>query len=281
MQDAWKSFPQQITQKINGLLDEAEPNAAKAFQLYKMCQSENLWTDSFSQFAFHLSDFFTLAKAERSKSNFDAYLSRPMDCISFESFQLTFRSAAISSQSVRDIASWAHHMLRLHFKEDSSVFSLEAMQLTVHSLTHPSFEEKDQDIDFEDFCSSWQKSAGKIYGKRFEAEHAVVLAELRSVERQKSIELQQQTRRRHSIYLTQTEIEWTQAVQTAAQQEKKLPRYPLTKGPQKERLVELLKCVTLYEIAFSSDIQQLVQHRLRIRLTVLDLCDWLLTHCRT
>ena len=117
IQDAWKTFPRQIVQKINALLDEAEPNQTKAFQLYKMCQFENLWQGSFENFSDHLSDFFKVVKSERNKSDFDRYLNRPMDFISYENFHLTFRSAAIESQSIRDIASWAHHMLRLHFKK--------------------------------------------------------------------------------------------------------------------------------------------------------------------
>ncbi len=289
MQDAWKSFPQQITQKINGLLEEAEPNSAKAFQLYKMCQSEDLWKDSFRQFSNHLSDFFQLAKVERSKSQFDRYLERPMDCVAFDNFQLTFRTASISSQSVRDIAGWAHHMLRLHFRTDSSVFSLDAMHLTVYTLTHPTFEDKDQDIEFEDFCQAWEKSAGKLYGKRFDHEQKSLLTELRGYEKEQqqvmtrpySVALPVPARRLHErIYLTQTEIDWTTALQKAASENQALPQYPLTKGPRKERLIELLKCAALYEIAFGSEIPQLMTHRPRIRLTILDQCHWLLTHHR-
>ncbi len=287
MQDAWKYFPQQITQKINGLLEEAEPNSAKAFQLYKMCQSEDLWKDSFRKFSDHLSEFFQLAKAERSKSQFDRYLERPMDCVAFDNFQLTFRTAAIDPQSVRDIASWAHHMLRLHFRADSSVFSLNAMQLTVYSLTHPTFEDKDQEIEFEDFCQAWEKSAGRLYGKRFDNEQLSLLTELREFEKQQN-QIHSQVKPNHlplrrlqdGIYLTQTEIDWTAAVAKAVSENQMLPRYPLTKGPQKERLIELLKCTALYEIAFGSEVPQLVAHRPRIRTTVLDHCHWLLAHHR-
>ncbi len=281
LQNAWNSFPQQIVQKINSLLEDAEPSPTKAFQLYKMCQSENLYQDSFNQFSNHLSDFFRTIKSERSKSVFDNYLIRPMDCVSFEAFHLTFRTAAISSQSVRDIASWAHHMLRLNFKSDLAIFSIEAMYETVYDLTHPSFDDKDQDIEFEDFCSSWSHAGLKLFGKRFEAEQVRALSTLHELQQQHQQKfVRPAIRKENSIYLTQTEIDWTAGVQKAADMGEKLPRFPLSRGPEKDQLIELVKCATLYEIAFSSDLPRLVLHREQIRATVISRCDWLLKNCR-
>ncbi len=276
IQETWKSFPRQIVQKINGLLDDAEPNPVKAFQLYKMCQFENLWQESFENFSDHLSDFFKVAKAERSKSDFDRYLDRPMDFVSYEKFHLTFHSAAINSSSLRDIASWAHHMLRLHFKSDLAIFSVEALYETVYELTHPSFAEKDHDIEFEDFCVSWQQAGFKLYGKRYENFQIQILSDLRKLHKEQTSSFERKNQIRSGIYLTQTEIIWLESVEKAAARSEKLPRYPLSKGPEKDPLIEILRCTALYEIAFSSDLQSLMGHRDAIQATVLNRCRWLL-----
>ena len=184
VQDTWKSFPRQIVQKINSLLDVAEPNQTKAFQLYKMCQFENLWRGSFESFSDHLSDFFKVVKSERNKSDFDRYLNRPMDFVSYENFHLTFRSADIESQSIRDIASWAHHMLRLQFKSELAVFSIQALYETVFALTHPSYTDKDHDIEFEDFCVSWQQTSIKLFVKRYEHLQTQILSDLRKLHKE-------------------------------------------------------------------------------------------------
>ena len=282
IQDAWNTFPQQITQKINGLLDDAEPNQTKAFQLYKQCQSEDLWPGSFEMFSQHLIDFFKVVKSERNKSDFDRYLMRPMDFTSFENFHLTFRSAEIEPESVRDIASWAHHMLRLHFKNDLNVFSVEVLSQTIHDLTHPSFVEKDHDIEFEDFCISWQHSCHKLFGKQNEFIQLQVLSELRNLHQQQISKLQKRVISiQPTIYLTQTEIFWVESVEKAALLFEKPPRYPLSKGPEKNELIDLLKCTTLFEIAFGSDLPKLVAHREAIRETVLNRCRWLLENKRT
>ena len=281
IQDAWNSFPQQITQKINGLLDEAEPNQTKAFQLYKQGQNENLWQGSFETFSQHMTDFFKVVKSERNKSDFDCYLMRPMDFVSYENFHLTFRTAAIQTQSVRDIASWAHHMLRLHFKSDLNVFSIEVLNQTIHDLTHPSFVDKDHDIEFEDFCISWQQSCRKLFGKQNEFIQLQVLSDLRNLHKQQANKFEKRAiNTRATVYLTQTEILWVESVEKAAFLSEKLPRYPLTKGPEKDELIDLLKCTTLFEIAFCSDLPKLVAHREAIRETVLNRCRWLLENKR-
>lgn len=282
IQDAWNSFPQQLTQKINGLLDDAEPNQTKAFQLFKQCQTENLWHGSFEMFSEHLTDFFKVVKSERNKSDFDRYLLRPMDFNSFDNFDLTFRSAEIAAGSVRDIASWAHHMLRLHYKNDLNVFSIEVLNQTIYDLTHPAFFEKDHDIEFEDFCISWQQSCQKLFGKQNEFLQQQVLLELRNLQQQQTNKLQKTAiNTQAAIYLTQTEIFWVESIEKAVLLSEKLPRYPLTKGPEKTQLIELLKCTTLFEIAFSSELPKLVGHRQAIQETVLSRCRWLLENKRT
>lgn len=286
MQDTWKTFPEQVVQKINGLLDEAGPNPAKAYQLYKMCQSESLWTDSFAKFSDELVLFFKNCRSDRAKSQVDKFLNRPMDCIHFEDFQLNFRTAAISSHSVKDVASWAHHMLRLHFKSDSDLISSATLFQTIFALTHPLFGEKTSDIDFDDFCSAWGAASERLFGTRFDSEQKAMLQDLRGVHSdhvRHQIVIEQQTRhlRDVGIYLTQTEIDWTTAVRDAAVNGKLLPKYPLTKGPDKEKLQILLQCATLYEIAFSSVLPRLVSHQPQIKATVLYHCDWLLTHKRS
>ena len=281
LQETWNSFPRQIVQKINGLLDQAQPTSLKAFHIYKMCKREELWTKSFSEFSFNLENFYHTHPAERSKSQMDQFLNRPMDWRSFESVKLTFRTADIGLTEVRDIASWAHHMLRLHYQKSSEISSVETLSRTIHDLTHPGLNEKDHDIDFEDFCEAWKEAADKLYGKKFEAEHQQVLFELRQLN--KTLETRVVEFRRQlleKIYLTQTEITWVERSLSALKNGADMPKYPLSKGPTKPRLVDLLKWMTLWQISKGSKLPAVQEKVFRIQNHILNECENLLETCR-
>lgn len=118
IKELWKSFPRLLEQKINALLDEAEPNQMKAFQLYKSCQRENLWQDSFEKFTQKINQFFELQKNERTKSELDRFLNRPLSATLYQDFQLCFGNASFSNKSVLDIVSWAHNLMRVGYKRE-------------------------------------------------------------------------------------------------------------------------------------------------------------------
>ncbi len=281
LQETWNTFPRQIVQKINGLLDQAQPNRLKAFHIYKMCKSENLWDKSFSEFSFLLEGYYHTHPAERSKSQIDQFLNRPMDWRSYESINLNFHTADIGLTEVRDIASWAHHMLRLHYEKTSPISSVEALSKTIFDLTHPSYNGKDHDIDFEDFCDAWKDAVDKLYGKKFEAEHQMVISELRNLNQiLESRALELPAHRINRIYLTQTEITWVERSLEAVMAGLSMPRYPLSKGPTKPRLIDLLKWLTLWEI--SKDVKApSVQAKVeKLRGHIQNECEDLLATCR-
>lgn len=282
LQETWNTFPRQIVQKINGLLDQAMPTRLKAFHIYKMCKTENLWDKSFSEFSFLLDGFFQNHPAERSKSQIDQFLNRPMDWRSFESVSLTFRTAEISPVEIRDIASWAHHMLRLHYEKTSPISSVDTLSKTISDLTHPGLGGKDQNIDFEDFCDAWKNAADKLYGKKFEAEHQLVLSELRNLNRVLETRAVGFPCRNllERIYLTQTEIDWVERSRDAVIKGVKMPRYPLSKGPQKPRLIDLLKWLTLWEISKTAKVPAVQDKVEKLRICIQNECDDLLATCR-
>ncbi|MES2803563.1 MAG: hypothetical protein V4654_13800 [Bdellovibrionota bacterium] len=282
LQETWNTFPSQLVQKINGLLDQAQPNSLKAFHIYKMCKNENLWDKSFSEFSYLLEGFYQTHPAERSKGQMDQFLNRPIDWRSFETVSLTFHTAEISSNEVRDIASWAHHMLRLHYEKTSEVSSVDTLNKAIFDLTHPLLGEKDQNIDFEDFCQAWKNAADKLYGKKFEAEHQLVLSDLRILNHaleSRTVDLPGRNLL-DRIYLTQTEITWVERTREAVMSRVSMPRYPLSKGPDKTQLIDLLKWLTLWEI--SKDVKAVaVQNKVeKLRIYIQKRCDDLLTACR-
>jgi hypothetical protein len=275
MHDMWKLFPKVMEEKINALLDDAEPNRMKCFHLYKSCQSENLWNKSYEEFRAALYDFFSLPKSERTKSRFDFNLNRPMHRTIFEMFQLDFRNAIVNSASVGHVSSWAHHMLRINTRVNSPVISLEVMKKTLNFIANPGPFDKAQDIDFEDFCGAWKRICFNLFGKRYDKDLNYVLSELQLLEHeQQQLESKQQHLPR--IYLTQTEIDWTQAVLTAAQEYKRLPKYPLSRGPQKESLIQIEKVTQLYEFIMDSEKPDLQPYRDKVRETLVFRCDDLL-----
>lgn len=281
LQETWNTFPRQIVQKINGLLDQAQPNSLKAFHIYKMCKNENLWDKSYSEFSYGLENFYHTHPAERSKSLMDQFLNQPMNWRSFELVQLTFRTAEISQTEIRDIAGWAHHMLRLHYERTSEITSVETLSKTIFDLTHPAIGEKESNIEFEDFCEAWKKAADKLYGKKFESEHQLVLSELRNLNHTLEARVLDMPQRNliERVYLTQTEITWVERVLEAVTKDSKMPRYPLTKGPEKSRLVDLLKWLTLWEISKSVKSQSVQDKVEKLRSHINNECNQLLATC--
>lgn len=282
LQETWNAFPRQIVQRINGLLDQAQPNRLKAFHIYKMCKEENLWDKSFSEFSFLLEGFYHTHPAERSKSQIDQFLNRPMDWRSFESVNLTFHTAEIHLTEVRDVASWAHHMLRLHYERTSPIASIDTLGKAIYDLTHPSYGDKDQNIDFEDFCNAWKEAADKLFGKKFEVEHQQVLAELRQLNHVQETQALELPRRSvlDRIYLTQTEINWVERSLEAVVKGLSMPRYPLSKGPTKNELIDLLKWLTLWEISKTVKATAIQDKVEKLRYRLQQECEYLLATCR-
>ncbi len=289
MQQIWKSFPRLLEQKINQLLDEAPPNSLKAFQLFKACQNESLWTESFEKFEQHLHDFFSLPRTERSKGRFDGYLNRPMDFSVYDNFHLTFRTAQVRSEAKRDIATWAHHLIRTHSTVKSSqVFSIDVLNQALTDVTSPRAFEKESDIEFSDFCESWNKviqkssqpSAHEGLSVSVQLEIQKLFVELKNLDqisKGKVFDTPEATvPPANPEYLTQTEIDWIQKVNRTAFAYGKMPKYPLAKGPQKKILIELEKIVLLYNMIQITDQQILLKHRDNIRATLLDRCELIL-----
>ncbi len=278
IKELWNSFPRILEQRINALLDEAEPTPAKAFQLYKTCKNESLWQDSFEKFSTHLEGFFSLPKNERRKSVLDSFLDSPMNMATFEGFHLNFRNAAVNNGSLLNLANWAHHLMRLSYKTDCVVISEDVLGKTLRYITNPPLFEKDHDIEFEDFCSAWKKMVFKLFGKKYDPEFTKILSELQWLNAQ--LKLEEKNPRERSfiptIYLTQTEIDWTIAVQHAANEHQPIPKFPLSRGPQKPRLIDLERTIRLYNIVQTTKDPEFIKHRDNIRATILDRCQSLL-----
>lgn len=275
--ELWKTFPRMLEQKINALLDKAEPSPMKAFHLYKACQDENLWNDSFDKFKSQLNYFFSIPRFERRKSHLDTFLDRPIKSDTFENFHLDFHNSLVDRRAVLQIVSWAHNLIRVAYKTESVVISQDVLGRTLNYITEPPPFEKAENIEFEDFCSAWKKIVFRLFGKKYDQDLDNILKELRQLNSQLLLE-EADPRERFvpGIYLTQTEIDWTLAVRQAVLQNAAAPKFPLSRGPQKPRLIELEKTARLYKIVLESQLPELIRHRENVRVTLLSQCDSLL-----
>ena len=276
--ELWENFPRMLVQNLNGLLDQAEPTPAKAFMLYKTCQREDLWRESFEKFSQHLAAYYARHRRDREKADLDQVFERPINRHIYEEFQLNFRNAHVDSRSVRNLVSWAHNLLRTGSKTESPVISMDVIAQTVDRLIHPAPHEKAENYDLDDFCDAWKKIVFKIYGRRYDAEFLTLLNEIQGLNAQ--LENQEKAVRKlpfvPTIYLTQTEIDWVVAVQAAAENYERIPVFPLSRGPQKQRLIYLERAGSLYNIVHKTNLPELLLQRENIRLTLLDQCDSLL-----
>lgn len=278
IQECWQSFPRLLEQKIDSLLDDIEPCPAKAFQIYKACQREELWSDSYENFSKKLIDFFAKPRQDRHKSDFDRHLDRPMDWYIFDNFRLNFHTGLVNNSRVRDIANWAYNVLRTSLKTNCVVVSQDVLGKTLHYITHPPLFEKAENIQFEDFCDSWKKTVSQIFGKKYDSEMATIMNEIQWLNKQiKETEAAQGNSTFFpTIYLTQTEIDWVESMKAAVLDNTPIPNFPLSRGPQKPRLMDLERTSRLYKLVQTTKLPELLEHRKKISATLLDQCDRLL-----
>jgi hypothetical protein len=279
IQELWGMFPRLLERNINGLLDHAEPNSTRAFQLYKTCKNSGLWEETFERFTTRLEEFFSLPKFERRKSHFDNFLNRPMDHSIYQGFHLNFRTAVVPEKSINDLASWAHNLIRVSKQTATAVISLDVMTKTLKQITTPGLHDKAENIEFEDFCGAWKKTVFRLFGIKHDAALGALLAELRWINAQlkESDRLAlEKDATLPMIYLTQTETDWTHAVRQAVLKNMPIPKFPLARGPEKLCLMELDRIISLHKILQISKRENFIQHRESVRLTILDRCDRLL-----
>lgn len=253
------------------------PSPTKSFQLYKACQNEDLWSGNFEDFRRKIEDYFAKPRSQRKKAMLDHQFDRPLPRNIFETFHLNFRTAVVNEEAVRNLVSWAHNLIRVGYKTSSAVISRDVLGQTMDRVIHPLPMEKSENIDFEDFCGAWQKTVFRLFGKKHDAELEAIVKELRFLNQQLQ-EAERHARERSipTIYLTQTEIDWTLAVRKAALEYQPIPKFPLSRGPQKQRLMELERAGSLYNIVQTTRLPELLKHRENIRTTILDRCDGLL-----
>lgn len=279
--ELWNDFPRLLERNIQGLLGEAYPNSVKAYQLYKSCQNEGLWSENFEKFSAHLENFFSASrsKSQRKKSDFDIYLNRPMDQDIFSQFHLNFRTGIVSETSLRNLANWAHNLMRVSKKSKSEVISLEVMIQTLRAITTPGPLDKTENIEFDDFCSAWKKIVFKFYGKKHDVELSTLLVELEEIHAASKANQENEILEKSvisSFGFTRVEAEWVAAVRLAAESRSAAPQFPSSKPPEKFRLRELDRIVSLYRIVQSTQLPELLKHRENIRVTILDRCETLM-----
>lgn len=282
IQDLWFSFPSTIEERIQGLLDSAEPNPTKAFHLYKTCLRSQAFEGPFEKFQSVLFHFFGVTPSQRKKSFLDRYLLRPLDAQDFSQFKLSFHSASVNALSLQELANWTYNLMRVGLKIKTVILNQDLIHRALYRLTHPAADEKGDKIRFRDFYETWGITVKNHYGEQYANEVSSVLAELQWLETQQK-EVEEASNLRASggplLYLTQTEIYWVQDTLLAIQKDTALPKFPLSRGPAKTKLCELERTIKLYRIVQSTRLPELLLHKEKIRNTLVLQCHNLLQSC--
>ena len=275
--ELWGSFPRLLEQNVNGLLDTAEPNAAKAFQLYKTCKSEELWRDNFDSFSKLLSAIYSKPRAARRKTHIDQLLDRPLDAHLYQNFHLNFRTASIDERALTDLASWAHNLIRVSKKSVSSVFSLGVMTETLRSVVRPGPLDKAENIEFDDICEKWKRVVERHFSAVETRELDILVTELQKINSDHyDLEEVSGLHPLPLLGMTPPELDWIKLVRLAALAHAKIPKPPPGQGLRKQSLSELDRVIQLYELVLVTQIEQLMKHRASTRLTLIDRCETLL-----
>lgn len=274
----WGVFPRLMEENINGLLNEARPTALRALQIYRALKNKGFGTQSVERFSGDLDRFFSKPRFERKKSDFDIFLDRPMDHATFSLFQLDFRSGVVAEKSLADVASWAHHLIRVSKKIDKPFMSLEIITRTLHRITTPTRNEKAEDITFSDFCTTWKSTVNRTLGYQLDPHFEELLNELEWLDHElknkaeKDFELLEPA----TIPLSQIEVNWLASVRFAAIDSETIPKYPLNERIASDRMQELFRVIKLYSLSRTSTRDEILRNRDKIRATLVDRCEKLL-----
>lgn len=282
IQELWHAFPTSLEEKINHLLCRAEPSLLKSFHLYKSCKSEDLWQESFEDFCDKIAGFFAVPTQKRKKSHLDRILDRPLPQYLYSDFSLDFGNAMIDSFALAEIASWAHHLMRVRLKKESPAISYQALQESLHKLTHPQPHEKVFSVSFHDFCNVWKKTVHFLFGPNEEKLTNAIVDELQGIYASHQALVSNPVAgasSRPTIYLTQTEIQWVEDILKAVEAETSLPAFPLSRGPEKQRLCELARTLQLFKIVQTTKLPELLEHKIKITATLRSQCQNLLRDC--
>lgn len=274
----WSVFPRLMEENINGLLNKARPTALRALQIYRTLKNKGLSTQSVERFSGDLDHFFTKPRFERKKSDFDIFLDRPMDHATFSLFQLDFRSGVVTEKSLHDVASWAHHLIRVSKKIDKPFMSLDIITRTLQRITTPTRNEKAQDISFSDFRMTWKTTVNRVLGYQLDPQFEELLNELEWLDHQlrnkaeKDFELLEPP----TVPISQIEVNWVASVRFAAMDRESIPNYPLDESIASDRVQELLRVIKLYSLSRTSTRDEILRNRDKIRATLIDRCEKLL-----
>lgn len=282
IKDLWFAFPRNLEERVQALLEYADPRPLKAFHLYKTCVRSESYTASFEKFQRVLSEFFTPPQAQRKKSDLDRLLMRPLEAHDFAQFHLTFHSAAVNNLALQDLASWAFNLMRVGLKIKSVILNQDLVYKSLYRLVHPLTHEKGENISFREFYESWSATVRKQYGSSYEQDLQHILNELKWLETQQH-EAEEaasfNNNGRILIYLTQTEIYWVQDVLQAVQKDTAIPKFPLSRGPAKSKLCDLERTARLYKIVQTTQLPELLLHKKKIKTTLIHQCEELLQTC--
>lgn len=262
-----------LEQNINALLDHAEPNRSKAYMLYKTCQNEGLWQGEYSEFETQLQSFYAKHRSKRRKSHFDQFLRKPMDHDIYKNFHLNFRTAGISDKAICDLADWTYNMIRIGTKIKSAMTSKPVLIATLQKITTPGPFEKAEDIEFDDFCTAWEKSVFKSFGQSFKSEMGALVSEFKVMNEQLKLQKNITPQILPAEKLDQVELDWVLAVRTSAENYDLAPDNLVQANVG---LKEVERLLSLYRIVQSTKLGELRAHREKIRLTLIDRCDHLL-----
>lgn len=269
LQELLSQYPRLLEKHLQTLLELAEPNSDKIYELYKTCKVDGLTDLNQAQFKKELLNFYARPYHERRKSHFDFIMNRPLPGDIFSLFQLNFKTAEIKNEDIHRLSSWSYNLLRLSLKIDSPVLSFEMIEKTLNQLTHPEVGEKVENLTFEDFYLKWNSVVHAQYGSKYQTEIKNILSEFQKLDKESSSSIDVTDREIH-------EYDWVRNIRLSAFNNKDLSDYPFASGPQTQYMKELFRTAQLYRLSFHSKSKIIELKKESIRLTLLKKCDFYL-----
>ena len=264
-QSSLRRLDRKIKGEFSGLLKKSTPNPIKKHQLIKLVLGEKKSGNYIeeekkvekyysSRFQNRDSDFFS------SIFNINSYpWLVDQFILDFSNSRSTSMDLYVTSQNIR------FHFLNTA-KIPESIGDVNTFHIVVSGLVRPRWDEEKRVIGLRQFLSYWHYVINKRFGNAFDDFFESMLNQFTiCIGVKDSVKSSRGNFRGilndYEIEFSQTEISWMKAIKSAIIENKKMPKFPLSRGPRNiltRRLEALCRTISMKNLGSDHEISKVV-----------------------
>lgn len=229
---------------VNSLLKNASPNTYHEFRLFKLLQTNYEYSNDFYKFRDDLKKLYK-KRLPLDTANINKTLKIKISCYDSTSFAVGFHNSTVDPLAVIQVASSLEWIFKKDIKIPIDIANTGIFLSILNSLFKPSPFESFH-LSASDFVDYWKKLSFSKFGDKYE-NMFVYLASLLEEDDSGVVE---EVQLQNKFQLTQTQIDWVQRVKKSLEDNKLLPKYPLSSEITLSQLKNINQHVRVYNHLF-------------------------------